>query len=90
MRRVGASKRPRETMSSSVRSALESKGLLEAYRARPAYQRNDYLGWINSAKREDTKKKRLHQMLRELAGGTKYMNMAYRPKTGAANGTRRS
>jgi uncharacterized protein YdeI (YjbR/CyaY-like superfamily) len=88
MRRAGTLKRPRETMPSSVRAALESKRLLKAYRARPAYQRNDYLGWINRAKREETKKKRLDQMLRELAGGTKYMNMAYRPKTSTAKKAR--
>jgi uncharacterized protein YdeI (YjbR/CyaY-like superfamily) len=81
MPRTSTLKRRRETMPSAVRSALTSKGLLKAYRARPAYQRNDYLGWIKGAKREDTKKKRLDQMLRELAGGRKYMNMAYRPKT---------
>jgi uncharacterized protein YdeI (YjbR/CyaY-like superfamily) len=64
-------KRARQTMPDFVRSALRGKRLEKAYRARPAYQRNDYLGWIKQAKREDTKKKRLAQMLRELAGGTK-------------------
>jgi uncharacterized protein YdeI (YjbR/CyaY-like superfamily) len=88
MPRTGTLKRTREAMPSAVRSALKSKRLLKAYRARPAYQRNDYLGWIKSAKREDTKKKRLDQMLRELAGGTKYMNMPYRQKSGTARRSR--
>jgi uncharacterized protein YdeI (YjbR/CyaY-like superfamily) len=71
-------------MPSFVRAALKTKGLVKAYGARPAYQRNDYLMWINGAKREETKKKRLGQMLRELAGGTKYMNMAWRKSASRA------
>jgi [protein-PII] uridylyltransferase len=35
------------------------KGLRAAYDARPPYQRNDYLGWINRAKQDDTRQKRL-------------------------------
>lgn len=60
-----------------VRVALEKRGLWEAYRQRPAYQRNDYLGWINRAKRQETKEKRLHQMLDELEQGGVYMNMKH-------------
>jgi uncharacterized protein YdeI (YjbR/CyaY-like superfamily) len=63
-----------------VRQALEERGLTEEYEARPAYQRNDYIGWINRAKREETKMKRLRQMLDELAAGDRYMNMAHRPR----------
>jgi uncharacterized protein YdeI (YjbR/CyaY-like superfamily) len=62
-----------------VRAALEEENLLEAYRARPPYQQNDYLGWINQAKREETKMKRLNQMLDELKHGNIYMKMEYRP-----------
>jgi uncharacterized protein YdeI (YjbR/CyaY-like superfamily) len=54
--------------------------LRAAYDARPPYQRNDYLGWINRAKRDDTKQKRLRQMLAELRAGEGYMNMPWRPK----------
>jgi len=54
---------------------------MEAYRNRPPYQRNDYLGWITRAKLEQTRQKRLAQMLREFAGGDRYMNMTYRSKT---------
>ncbi|QBF33843.1 YdeI/OmpD-associated family protein [Thalassococcus sp. S3] len=43
---------------------------------RPWYQRNDYLGWIKRAKREDTKLRRLNQMLDELETGNVYMKMA--------------
>ena len=47
---------------------------MDAYHARPAYQRNDYIGWITRAKRDATKAKRLTQMLDELKRGDVYMN----------------
>lgn len=62
-----------------VRAALEKENLLEAYQARPPYQQNDYIGWINQAKREETKMKRLNQMLDELKQGNIYMKMDYSP-----------
>jgi hypothetical protein len=46
----------------------------------PPYQQNDYIGWITRAKRQETKEKRLAQMLVELERGDKYMNMDYRPR----------
>jgi uncharacterized protein YdeI (YjbR/CyaY-like superfamily) len=61
-----------------VRDALAARDLLDAYRRRPAYQQNDYLGWINRAKRPETREKRLAQMLYELERGDLYMNMAHR------------
>ena len=64
-----------------VERALLDRGLMEAYRQRPPYQRNDYLGWITQAKREATKRRRLAQMLDELAGGDRYMKMAWRPSS---------
>lgn len=63
-----------------VRLALEAAGLRDSYDRRPWYQRNDYLGWIGNAKREETKQKRLDQMLRELREGDVYMNMHWRPR----------
>ncbi len=60
-----------------VEKALESSGLMDAYNERPPYQRNDYLGWINRAKRDETKKKRLGQMLAELHAGDVYMKMQW-------------
>lgn len=62
-----------------VEEALNARGLMEAYRNRPAYQQNDYIGWITRAKQKATREKRLHQMLEELEAGGRYMNMAYRP-----------
>jgi uncharacterized protein YdeI (YjbR/CyaY-like superfamily) len=70
-------KRPVQPMPDFVRRALQERGMMDAYRARPAYQQNDYLGWINRAKREETKQKRLDQMLDELEGGGVYMNMKW-------------
>ena len=72
--------RPRYPMPDFVKEALLDRGLMEAYRARPAYQQNDYLGWIGRAKRPATVDKRLAQMLDELEAGDRYMKMAYRPK----------
>lgn len=67
--------RPRYPMPDYIRDALESRGLTEAYRARPPYQRNDYIGWITRAKREETRQKRINQMLDELEKGDVYMKM---------------
>jgi len=72
-------KRPLNPMPEFVERALLDRGLMEAYRRRPPYQRNDYLGWITQAKREATKLRRLAQMLDELARGDRYMKMAWRP-----------
>ena len=38
---------------------------------------DDYLMWINTAKREETKQKRLAQMLDELERGGVYMHMKW-------------
>lgn len=70
-------------MPAFVKDVLLRRGLMEAYRRRPAYQQNDYVGWITRAKRRETQEKRLAQMLNELTRGDKYMNMAYHPKPSA-------
>jgi uncharacterized protein YdeI (YjbR/CyaY-like superfamily) len=66
-------------MPAFVRDALVQEGLMEAYRARPPYQRNDYLGWISRAKKPETQEKRLGQMLDELAQADRYMKMKWNP-----------
>jgi len=65
-------------MPDDIRAALDTRRLGAAYDARPAYQRNDYLGWISRAKREDTRERRIAQMLDELARGDVYMKMAWK------------
>jgi uncharacterized protein YdeI (YjbR/CyaY-like superfamily) len=72
--------RPIHPMPTFVKEALIERQLMDAYRERPPYQQNDYIGWINRAKRIETKQKRLEQMLDELASGDVYMKMAYRPR----------
>lgn len=76
-------KRPRHPMPADVKAALEKRRLMKAYRERPAYQQNDYIGWISGASREETRQKRLDQMLAELAKGGVYMNMAHKPSAKA-------
>jgi uncharacterized protein YdhG (YjbR/CyaY superfamily) len=71
-------RRERHPMPAIVREALEAEGLMDAYMARPPYQRNDYLGWVSGAKREATQARRLRQMLDELAEGRSYMGMPWR------------
>ena len=66
-------KRPKQSMPEFVSRALNERGLMDEYRNRQAYQQNDYLGWINQAKRQETKQKRLARMLDELAAGGVYM-----------------
>ena len=58
--------RPRYEMPAFFRDALNSRGLMDAYRARPPYQQNDYIGWIMRARLETTRQRRLEQMLSEL------------------------
>jgi len=62
------------------RDALNAHRLMDVYRSRPSYQQNDYIGWINRAKLEATKQKRLNQMLDELKKGNVYMRMKWSPK----------
>lgn len=76
--------RPQQPMPPFVREGLEKAGLMADYHQRPAYQQNDYLMWINAARRQVTKDKRLQQMLDELRVGGVYMNMQHPPSAKAA------
>ena len=67
-------------LGSSSGYSLVADELMDAYKQRPPYQQNDYIGWITGAKREETIRKRLEQMLEELENGGVYMKMKYRPK----------
>ena len=69
--------RTRHKMPDYIRQALNERKMMDAYRERPDYQQNDYIRWITGAKREETKQKRLSQMLDELEGGKLYMNMKW-------------
>jgi uncharacterized protein YdeI (YjbR/CyaY-like superfamily) len=75
---TGRLKRQIYDVPDDIRQALEARGVLAAYAARPAYQQNDYVGWITRAKRTETRQRRLDQMLEELAAGGVYMRMKWR------------
>ncbi len=68
--------RPINEMPDYIISALDKNDFWGAYNERPAYRQNDYVGWIVRAKREETRYKRLAQMLNELRGGTTHMKMS--------------
>ena len=70
--------RPRYEIPDFFRQAIEARGLMDAYLARPPYQRNDYIGWIMRARLESTRQKRLNQMLDELERGGVYMKMKWK------------
>ena len=72
--------RPIQPMPDAIRTALEDAGLMDEYLERPPYQRNDYLSWITRAKRQDTRDRRLAQMLDELRRGDVYMKMDWHPR----------
>ncbi len=72
--------RPRQPMSADVGEALESRGPTDKFWLRPAYQQNDYLGWLRRAKRAEARQKRLDQMLDELGRGNVYTNMKWNPR----------
>lgn len=69
----------RQPMPEDVAAELDARGLRADYDARPAYQRNDHLGWIARAKRPATREKRIAQMLDELEAGGVYMRMEHAP-----------
>ncbi len=66
-------------MPDDVYRLLVDWDLMFRYEERPAYQRNDYLGWIDRAKQSETRRKRIDQMLAELDEGGIYMKMEHPP-----------
>lgn len=68
-------KRPIHEIPDFVEKPLNDHRLIQDFLNRPDYQQNDYIGWINRAKRVETKQKRLNQMLEELDKGGIYMKM---------------
>lgn len=87
--RAGARRSPRMSkptslaMPEEVRAALGEAGAEADYRARPPYQRNDYLGWIGGAKQDSTRRRRIARMVAELKEGGVYMGMAHGPSAKA-------
>lgn len=70
---------PPPQMPGFVRSALASRSLTDAYRARPQYQQHEYLNWIAAAKLNDAKRVRMNQMLDELDKGGLFKGEPWTP-----------
>lgn len=52
-----------------VRAALVESGVMPNFQKRPFQQRNDYLAWISRARRDETRRHRVTQMIEELRRG---------------------
>ena len=70
-------KRDKYQMPEYIKQALEKNGVASDYESHPAYQQNDYIGWIEREKRQETKEKRHQQMVDELKAGGVYMKMKH-------------
>jgi hypothetical protein len=70
---------PNTPMPGNVRTALEKRKLMDAYLARPEYQRLEYLKTIANAYVTAAKDKLLDQMLGELENGKLYRGEAWTP-----------
>lgn len=70
---------PKTTMPGFVKSALAARSLEAAYRDRPKYQQTEYLTWIEAGKLNDEKRKRMGQMLDELAAGNVFLGKPWTP-----------
>ena len=70
---------PNTAMPGNVRTALEKRKLMDAYLARPEYQRLEYLKTIANAYGTAAKDKLLDQMLDELENGKLYRGEAWTP-----------
>jgi uncharacterized protein YdeI (YjbR/CyaY-like superfamily) len=71
--------RDRHPMPDDVAAVLDESGARADYDARPAYQRNDNLGWIERAKTSATRSRRVGEMFGELRVGGVYMGMQHWP-----------
>jgi len=67
-----------QSLPAYIEKELRDNDLFNDYTQRPPYQQNDYISWIERAKREDTKHKRLAQMIEELKMGGVYMKMEHK------------
>jgi hypothetical protein len=71
-------------MPGNVHDALVKRKLMDAYLARPEYQKQDYLKWIAAAHGAPAKQKLLDQMLAELASGDAYKGAPWTPAPSAS------
>jgi len=54
-----------EELESALRTVV---GALSAYRAQPDYRKKQFIYWLQTAKREETKKRRIRLILEEILG----------------------
>jgi hypothetical protein len=66
-------------MPGNVRTELAKRKLMDAYLARPEYQRNDYLKGIAQAIGMPAKQKLIDQMIAELENGKLYKGQPWEP-----------
>lgn len=76
--RAAATPRQEKQLPTDLETSLIQARQLENYKARPRYQRTDYITWIERAARTETREKRITQMIEELQGGDSYMGMSYK------------
>jgi hypothetical protein len=69
----------KQQMPGNVRTALVKRDLMDAFLARPEYQRDGYLKWIAQAAGTIEKQKRLDQMLDEVEKGDVFKGEPYTP-----------
>jgi len=79
MSRPTAPNKTPQPMPGNVKAALTKRTLMDAFRARPDYQQNDYLKWIATAAGPQAKDKRLTQMLEELEKGGLFKGEPWTP-----------
>jgi uncharacterized protein YdeI (YjbR/CyaY-like superfamily) len=53
-------------LASDIKATLEKKGLLECYQKLPPSHQREYLFWINSAKKSETRQRRIAGMVDKL------------------------
>lgn len=71
--------RGRKPIPGFVKTALAKHKLDEAFRARPDYQRDDYLTWLDGARLPEQRQQRLTQFLEELGKGDVFMGQPWSP-----------
>lgn len=90
MSRVSSPHTAPQPMPGNVKAALAKRSLMDAFRARPDYQQNDYLKWIALAAGPAAKDKRLQQMLDELAAGNLFKGEPWTPPPPVVRATSKS
>lgn len=73
--KIPVSKDKTVVIPSFIKKILEKEKLLEKYQAQIYSYRKGYIRWVEEAKHEETKQKRIAIMLKELREGKYYMGM---------------